>query len=703
MKPIAFRVQMYRSFTDSGWIEINPMTVVVGKNESGKTTLLKALHKFNPFLPEPYTMESEWPRGRRKDRSPEQAVCTVRFCLTDAELEDLAEITDVPLDSAVVEVTKSYSGRFEVHSPNDLFPNRLHPDAIGKICESLPKLPDPVGDAFRQKAEASAEEARRAADEGRFGEFVKLKNEHASAMQQTMSPPEQNPHRQNEQNYLNEYLSKIDQINTRLSIEPSIQKRTHEYVQKRLPTFIYMSDYRAFTGSAQLDQVKSRKDRNQLTEEDKTLLMILNLSGLNLNDEVRKGGEAEREQRQYDLDDASATLTREISERWRQKKYEVQFRADGQLFYTFVKDERDPSLIRLEERSKGFQWFFSFDLMFMHESGGTFEGCVILLDEPGLHLHPDAQRDLLQRMRAYAEDNTLVYTTHLPFMIDLQQPGDVRVLSEAANGPAVTEDLTLGQPEAKFVLQAALGMSGSTSYLVAQRNLVVEGVDDFWFLAELSRLLRAAGMPHLPDDVHVTPSGGASEAVYIATFMIGQKLEVVVLLDSDKAGETAWEKLVKGWLTKYHSTPSHVLRLGECAGASGEFSIEDLFETDYYIDRVTQTYQKQLATAGTGRLALDGHGQLVKQVERAFEALGINFNKGSVAKVIRSELQSMSTADQLAARTREMAAAIFSRIREAFKEDKTAGAADGSSKPARAKRSKASGRGAKEGAEKGGS
>ena len=124
-------------------------------------------------------------------------------------------------------------------------------------------------------------------------------------------------------------------------------------------------------------------------------------------------------------------------------------------------------------------------------------------------------------------------------MIDLQKPGDVRVLSETPNGPVVTEDLTIGQPEAKFVLQAALGMSGSASYLVAQRNLVVEGVDDFWFLAELSRLLRASDLPHMPDDVHITPAGGASEAVYIATFMVGQKLEVVVLLDSDNAGEIA--------------------------------------------------------------------------------------------------------------------------------------------------------------------
>jgi predicted ATP-dependent endonuclease of OLD family len=43
----------------------------------------------------------------------------------------------------------------------------------------------------------------------------------------------------------------------------------------------------------------------------------------------------------------------------------------------------------------------------MFETEGSFRGCVILLDEPGLHLHPDAQRDLLARLEKYAEGNTL--------------------------------------------------------------------------------------------------------------------------------------------------------------------------------------------------------------------------------------------------------------------------------------------------------
>ena len=76
----------------------------------------------------------------------------------------------------------------------------------------------------------------------------------------------------------------------------------------------------------------------------------------------------------------------------------------------------------------------------MHETQGTMKGCVILLDEPGIHLHPEGQQDLLRRLETYAEGNSLLYTTHLPFMLDLQEPQRIRVLSETENGTVVPEE-----------------------------------------------------------------------------------------------------------------------------------------------------------------------------------------------------------------------------------------------------------------------
>src|SRR5438093_98991 len=98
MKLVRFRIQMFRCVLDSQWVEVTPLTVVAGKNEAGKTALLKALHKFNPFTPEPYRMASEWPRGRRDERSEEQVVCTAEFELSNDEIKHLQSLTTDEVD-----------------------------------------------------------------------------------------------------------------------------------------------------------------------------------------------------------------------------------------------------------------------------------------------------------------------------------------------------------------------------------------------------------------------------------------------------------------------------------------------------------------------------------------------------------------------------------------------------------------------------
>lgn len=667
MRLVEFRVQMYRSIIDSSWVKVNPLTVVVGKNESGKTTLLKALHKLNPFTPDPYSMDSEWPRGRRQERNPKQTVCSGRFQLTSAQLDELEKLFGKrPADDSVVEIGRSYDGNLSVTFPQGFVPGRLSAVEVEQhISGGIPIPPAPCSAEFIASVDRLRDVIRKLALEDNIGEIPSLSEGHIASLQNALSP-DGSPERAAEDAYIGQYPGYLKALSKALKNMQSLESRAEPMVRAWLPTFIYMSDYRAFSGSAQLDQVQQRRGTNP-TEEDKTLLMILKLSGLDLDKEVQKGNQSNREQRQYDLDDASATLTRTISERWKQRRYEVQFRADGQLFYTFVKDERDPSLIKLEERSKGFQWFFSFDLLFMHESGGTFKNCVLLLDEPGLHLHPDAQRDLLARMEAYAEGNVLIYSTHLPFMIDLRQPARIRVMSETDQGNAVSDDLTQSQPEGKLVLQAALGMSGSASYLVAERNLVVEGVDDYWIVSELSNLMIRSGEAGLPDDVLITPAGGASEAGYIATFMIGQNLKVVVLLDTDRAGEDARDGLVKRWLTRYKNQHAEVLSLGPAAGAvNQDFAIEDLFPADFYIAIVEEVYAKQLAAAGVTKLTLTGADMLCKRVERALEAASIKFNKGSVAKLLRHRLSRMKSIAELPADTQTRARTLVATLNTAF-------------------------------------
>lgn len=550
---------MYRSFEDTGWIELNQLNVFVGKNESGKTTLLKALYKLKSHSNEKFDINNEWPRGRRTERNENISVISVEFEFTSDIFDGIENKSFQVVGNRVV-VSKNYKNELSINC--DL----LKYEAVNKIESGG------ADDKNAQKEE------------------------------------------------LDKFITSVKSV-----------------ITKRIPNFIYMSDFRIFDGSAILNQILERKQQNKLNEQDKTIITIMELSGLDLESEVQKGNIPDRTQRQYDLDDASATLTREISTRWSQKRYEVQFRADGQSFFTFVKDEHDPSLIKLEERSKGFQWFFSFDLMFMYESQGTFKNCIILLDEPGLHLHPEGQKDLLVRLQNYSKDNCVVYTSHLPFMIDLSSPSTIKIISEKEGKKTIADDIISTDKESRLVLQAALGIGGSNHYLVSELNLVVEGVDDYWFISEFSNYLRNQKKEFLKEGILITPCGGASEVVYIATFMIGQELKVCALFDFDDAGRTASEKLIKNWLTKYNSTSTKVFLLNDiCDIPKKHFGIEDLFCEDYYLKKVNEAYSR--LQRPVKKEDLNGDDSIVKQLERFFSQAGQAFNKGTVAKLIKSDI-----------------------------------------------------------------
>jgi predicted ATPase len=667
MKLARFRIRMYKSVLDSGDVDVAALTVLVGKNEAGKTTLLRALQKFNPFTPDPYSIKNEWPRARRDERSESQVVCEATFALEDEERSTLTDITGTAVDISSLVITKDYAGNFEVLFPDDVVPDRLHPNDIDDACKKLPILSEPAGGDFKAQADALKMEVRRLAGEGRFTEMMDTLPQNLQRLREIRTPGGQQPQHQHEESFLNEMADAINPLVEKLKKTPSMQRKAHEYVISRLPTFVYMDEYRSFDGSALLDQVKQRRDSKKPTDADKTFLTILSLAALNLDQLVAQGNQPDRMERQLDLADGAATLTDKIAKHWKTLRYQVQFIADAQEFMTMVRDPKDKALIKLEERSRGFQWFFSFDLMLMHETRGTLKNCVILLDEPGLHLHPSAQRDLLARLEEYAKGNTLIYTTHLPFMIDLEHPDRIRVITETENGAAVTDDLTLTQPEAKLTLQAALGMSSRSSYLVAPQTLVVEGVDDHWIISELSNLLVRSGKEGLPDGVLVTPAGGASEATYLATFMIGQELDVVALYDTDGAGNTAKDKLVKNWLTRYKDRHATALSLGPAVGMTTEdFAVEDLFPEALYLEHVQEVYKKQLSLAGVTELALPPRGMLSKRVETALAAHGIALNKGSVAKRLCAAIRHMKTANELPKETLKKATALFTAIAAAF-------------------------------------
>jgi len=638
MKMVSFRIQNYRSINDSGWVDIDDIAVIVGKNESGKTSLLKALWKFNPFKPEAYSLDREWPRGKRKDRSLDKPVATVKFEFSAEEKKQIEALHSSAKGVDGAEITKTYEGKY-AYSFWPKEPSR-ESELVKQIEKTFNLIKiDSASQEYKDKFNTEKAATSKQISDKNFiaKETTAILSSFAAKLDNFV-----NQNEPKDKDVSVQVKQEIKVLTDELN-KPTPIQRLSDTVHKWLPTFIYMDDYKIFRGTAQLDQIKQRKDNGSLTDEDKTVICIMEMAGLDLEKEFIKGGQKDREQRILDMNDASQTLTNEIASRWSQKKYEVMFQADGQHFLTFVKDADSRILIPLEERSKGFQWFFSFDMEFMYETDGKFENTIILLDEPGLHLHAAAQRDLLERMKAYAKNNQLIYSTHLPFMIDFKRLDNIWVAEEKDNlGAIVHKDWATADKDARFTLQAALGLSWSQSLFVGQYNLIVEGVTDFWYLKTISTMLEAEGQVGIDEDLVITPAGGASKVAYIGTILHGQSLNVAVLLDSDKEGQIASEQLVNQWILN----KNHVLMLGQILNADYQLAIEDLFSEEYYLGFVNQAYAKEL---GKTKIKLTGNAQklsIVERVEIVLKEKGVErFNKGRVAKRIMQDLATKKLSD----------------------------------------------------------
>lgn len=136
MKLEAFRVQNYKRVEDIGWVSCRDLTVLVGKNEAGKSAILRGLSKLNPSDGEEYDPLREFPRRRFTDEFDESdpaEVASARFSLTDDERAELAEISLLVADANTVEITKNYGRTFTVEFDPNPGSERMSAGEVKKV------------------------------------------------------------------------------------------------------------------------------------------------------------------------------------------------------------------------------------------------------------------------------------------------------------------------------------------------------------------------------------------------------------------------------------------------------------------------------------------------------------------------------------------------------------------------------------------
>ena len=250
--------------------------------------------------------------------------------------------------------------------------------------------------------------------------------------------------------------------------------------------------------------------------------------------------------------------------------------------------------------------------------GGDKAGAVLLLDEPGLFLHATAQGNLLRFTDTLP--NPIVYSTHSPSMIDPERLESIRTVNLVeGTGTTVTSDPT-GDANTLFPIQAALGYSLTQTLFVGTKNVVVEGVTDYWYISVASEHLLVNGQRGLQKGIVITPAGGAQKAPYMVALLTSQKVRVVVLFDSEPRTQRTAKELMQDRLIRSEG----VLFVGDSFDpVRGAADIEDLLDEDTYIALVKEAYTKEL-TGKTMQLN-PKVPRMVARVEAAFEQLGLEF------------------------------------------------------------------------------
>ncbi|MGJ4963779.1 ATP-dependent nuclease [Bradyrhizobium sp. HKCCYLRH2060] len=628
MKLSSFWVQNFRSIEDSGWINVGDLTALVGRNESGKSNLLLALASLNPpGEMQPLNPVKDFPRSRRlEDCKNNTPVVWTWWELTPEETEQITPLLG-PLKR--VAVGRPYGAQlwtdFQTQPPALVSKKaasalkRLKPVLEPKwlAVEGEPKTHCINAWTALETANTTAEAKAWAAAVAPAATAVRKTLGAAGIMLDDAQ---------------DELLTEVEDHAAEITGYDGKLLEARKLVLDWLPQFIYIADFPELSGHQDLQAFVEARGNNPSTKEsENNFEKLAKVAGFKPNELYEK--RTDHELRGQLLNRASSLVTGEIRRLWKDRQLMVRIDIDGPHVTVLISDPNAqyPVEVNLDERSRGFRWFFAFYITFSADTqGGNAEGAILLLDEPGLYLHAKSQENLLKHFR---EDykNQIIYTTHSPFMVPPDAIEIVRTVNiDEKTGTKVT-NVPTGDARTLFPLQAALGYQLSQTLFVGHSNLIVEGVTDFWILSSVNAHCSAAGVPALPEELTITPAGGAGKVSYMAALLASEELNVLVLLDDDRSGRETQKDIVKNKLLR----ETAVLFVTEGFDPKpSEADIEDLIEPAVYEKLVADTYKTELKGK---KLALNAKiPRIVKRYEEAFAAIGLEFFKTRPAREFMS-------------------------------------------------------------------
>ena len=594
------------------------VTVLVGMNESGKTSILEALAKTQYFENDEkftFNMIHDFPRKQKKsvDKTGEiPAAVKLEYQVDDNLLHEIYEELGIKPLNNKFSVTYYYDN----HRIWGLSWINTLEFMKGKILS------------------------------------LEFENQDLSSSLQNVSNKSQFKkvlENKNEMGYSEDDIKKLDSLKVFFKDTNSWEKSPIEefvvckYLIPNLPKFMYYDDY--YSLPLRVSLTKLEEDFTDSAK--KTAKALLELADIDIETLTKSDN---FEEFIAELEATEAIISAELFKYWKtNKNLKILFKIDkkeeidgynntrivDRILEIRVQNQRTGVSLPLENRSKGFNWFFSFLVWFMKIQEKRDTTYILLLDEPGLNLHAKAQNDLLKFIFDLSNDYQIIYTTHSPFMIETDKLNKVRTVFEKKDGTTILDSVQEKDPNTLFPLQAALGYDLAQNLFVSKKNLLVEGISDLTYLSIISTILEENGREGLNSEVMIVPVGGADKVATFISLLRGNKLELVCLLDTftDQSAQSRLNNMVAKQIIKenkilfYHDVIQ-----------SDHADIEDLFLKSDYVNLYNKTFDVEIdSTTLTD-------GSILEQL-RALNN-GESFNHYRPANYLAKNIQSISFSNE---------------------------------------------------------
>lgn len=677
------------------------VTTLVGASQGGKTNALRAIEKFTAGNYSPDDICDFSDVGRSLPPDPNMPMITITFDTEEDDKEALKKISPKLVSVGELKVTRKYSGEYSVDLVGvDFADSELSPifEKISKINQQLDSLlskcrkewegideelnnasqqldgfetaimyPTQIDPGAQRPHLSEALKPMREAFNSLFNVLVEESDETQKKAVETEEKPLEG------QEEVDQGRKLISEIESLVKKHDDINIAWEDIVQKLttlLPAFMYVGAEHEtmLRGEVNLDELVAAPDDVSFASVNR-LLKLAKLRPAQLTLESRP--------RRRLLKTASDRVTKVLQKIWQQQKVAVSLDLGGpneRQLQIWVSNDGGPDRFP-EHQGLGFRWYLEFYLSYAMAVGEEAKRSVLLLDEAGIHMHPFAQRSLVEILREVSTENQVIHATHLPDMLDLENPDRWRVVEnneETGIGTQIINEAYQPKEEKigfEVVTKALWGSVIVPAITLGPRNFIVDGASDGIYLHTVSRIL---GKDNPNDALLVTgeiltfPAHGIPRYKTLLIFCNRPGFNTVALFDSDVGGKGLKQRLIDDGILSLNKA----IEINDVYPDSPneERDIESLFGFNLLKEAAMQVYESDLPDGFDFKSdRLPTKGGLGKRFKVFFESQGIEFfDKTKVAEALKNIIS--SNPGKLPKNKRERFTALLAKIRDAFRD-----------------------------------